>query len=129
MPLKTNLSGWVVVGDCLALTGARSLRPSQCSHMLSSWIRSVTWGSFFDHYLSFSLHISQLTHTCYYQLCQLWVVYHFLSYDAAATLIHAFVTSRLDYCCLNLVVLPLALVAHLDQVLCCAVRLIKLVPK
>src|SRR6218665_155681 len=49
--------------------------------------------------------------------------------DAAATLVHAFVTSRLDHCCSVLVGLPLTMTAHLDRVLRFAARLIGGVPK
>src|SRR6218665_3932448 len=49
---------------------------------------------------------------------------HALLCDAAATLVHAFVTSRLDHCCSVLVGLPLMLTAYLDRVLHSAVRLI-----
>src|SRR6218665_3109909 len=49
---------------------------------------------------------------------------HALLCDAAATLVHAFVTSRLDHCCSVLVGLPLTLTAYLDKVLHSAVRLI-----
>src|SRR6218665_2542531 len=46
-----------------------------------------------------------------------------------SALVHAFVTSRLDYCSSILVGLPLALNAHLDRVLRCAARLIGRIPK
>src|SRR6218665_1837129 len=49
--------------------------------------------------------------------------------DAAATLVHAFVTSRLDHCCSVLVGLPLTMTARLDRVLRFAARLIGGVPK
>ena len=45
-------------------------------------------------------------------------------HDAAATLVHAFVTSRLDHCYSVLVGLPLTLTACLDRVLRSAARLI-----
>ena len=70
------------------------------------------------------MHINQLTRGCYYQLRQLRVISRSLSQDAAATLVHAFVTSRLDFCCSILVGLPLALIARLDRVLRSAARLI-----
>ena len=81
-------------------------------------------GIILDQELSFSLHVNQLTRSCYYQLRQLRVVSRFLSHAAAATLIHAFVTSRLDHCCSILVGLPLVLTARLDRVLRSAARLI-----
>src|SRR6218665_3547754 len=54
-------------------------------------------GIILDQELNFSAHINQLTRSCYYQLRQLRTVSRSLSHDAAATLVHAFVTSRLDH--------------------------------
>src|SRR6218665_3314702 len=55
-------------------------------------------GIILDQELNFSAHINQLTRSCYYQLCQLCTVSRSLSHDAAATLVHAFVTSRQELC-------------------------------
>src|SRR6218665_2056964 len=55
-------------------------------------------GVILDQEPSFSLHINQLTSSCYYQLRQLRVVSRSLSCSAAAALVHAFVTSGLDHC-------------------------------
>lgn len=86
-------------------------------------------GVILDQELSFSLHINQLTRSCYYQLRQLRVVSRSLSCSAAAALVHAFVTSRLDHCSSILAGLPLAQTARLDRVLRCAARLIGRIPK
>jgi len=43
-------------------------------------------GIILDQELNFSVHINQLTHSCYYQLRQLRTVSRSLSHDAAATL-------------------------------------------
>jgi len=87
------------------------------------------FGVILDQELSFFLHINQLARSCYYQLRQLRIVSRSLSCSAAAALVHAFVTSRLDHCNSILLGLPLALTARLDQVLCCAARLIGRIPK
>src|SRR6218665_1939617 len=55
-------------------------------------------GVILDQELSISLHINQLTRSCYYQLRQLRVVSRSLSSRAAAAFVHAFVTSRLYHC-------------------------------
>ena len=52
-----------------------------------------------------------------------------LALCAAAALVHAFVTSRLDHCSSILAGLPLAQTAGLDRVLRCAARLIGRIPK
>ena len=72
--------------------------------------------------------MNHLVVECNYQLRQLWVVSRSLSCSAAAALVHAFMTGRLDNCSSILVGLPLALIARLDRVLRCAARLIGPLP-
>ena len=79
-------------------------------------------GIILDQELNFSAHINQLIRSCYYQLRQLRTVSRSLYHDAAATLVHAFVTNRLDHCCSVLVGLPLTMTARLDRVLRSAAR-------
>ena len=55
-------------------------------------------GVLFDRELTFSVNIKRLTGRCFYQLRQLRTVRRALSVEAARTLVHAFIMSRLDYC-------------------------------
>ena len=82
-----------------------------------------------DQELNFSKHINLVTRSCYYQLRQLRVVSRSLSHSATMTLVHAFVTSRIDYCSSVLVGLPLGLIGRLERVLRSAARLIGRIPK
>jgi len=50
------------------------------------------------------------------------VVSRSLSHDALVVLVHAFVTSRIDHCCLILVGLPLRVLGRLDRVIRSAAR-------
>src|SRR6218665_2706055 len=61
-----------------------------------------------DQQLTFAPHINRLYRDCYYQLRQLHVrvISRSLTSTATATLVHAFVTSRLDYCSTLYVGLP-----------------------
>jgi len=43
-------------------------------------------------------HVASVCATCFYWLCQLRRVRRSLDAESAATLVHAFVTSRMDYC-------------------------------
>jgi len=43
-------------------------------------------------------HVAALRQSCLFQLCQLWMVRSSPTLKAAKTLVHAFVSSRLDYC-------------------------------
>src|SRR6218665_56898 len=89
------------------LTDAWSLKPFLT---LSSVIMSVTLGSSLTKNLTFQRILINLPVAAflYYQLRQLRTVSRSPSHDAAATLVHASATSRLDHCCSVLVGLPRA---------------------
>ena len=55
-------------------------------------------GIVFDKGLTFSVHIFRLSAKCVYHLRQLRVDQGTLTDDAAKTLVHEFITSRMDYC-------------------------------
>src|SRR6218665_3539560 len=59
-----------------------------------------------DQQLTFAPYINRLCRDCCYQLRQLRVISRSLTSTATATLVHAFVTSRLDYCSTLYVGLP-----------------------
>lgn len=55
-------------------------------------------GVTFDSQLSFEQHSRLLSSSCFFQIRQLWSIRHCLSDTATEILVHAFVSSRLDYC-------------------------------
>ena len=63
---------------------------------ISNSVRNL--GVIFDSQLTFEQHSRQLSSSCFFQLRQLWSIRHTLSDSAAEILVHAFVSSRLDYC-------------------------------
>src|SRR6218665_235156 len=81
-------------------------------------------GIILDQELSFAEHISSLTRSCFYQLGQLRVVSRCLSSSSTATLVHAFILNRLDYCSSLCLGLPYVHLRPLDGVLRPAARLI-----
>ncbi len=52
----------------------------------------------FDQDLSFNSHIKQISRTAFVHLYNIAKIRHILSQKDAEKLVHAFVTSRLDYC-------------------------------
>src|SRR6218665_1471609 len=77
----------------------------------STWVRDL--GAMIDSELTFSHHINLIARQCY---CQLRVVSRSLTHQSRLTLVHAFVTSRIDCCCSLLAGLPLDTLARLDRV-------------
>jgi hypothetical protein len=82
-----------------------------------------------DQELTFAPHLHSLSRACYYQLRQLRTIARSLSPTATATLVHSFVTIRLDFCCSLYAGLPAARLSCLVRVLRSAARLIGRIPK
>ncbi|XP_029284776.1 uncharacterized protein LOC115006618, partial [Cottoperca gobio] len=62
----------------------------------STTVRNL--GVIFDQDLSFNSHIKQISRTAFFHLRNIAKIRHILSQNDAEKLVHAFVTSRLDYC-------------------------------
>src|SRR6218665_2358079 len=78
---------------------------------------------------TFAPHLHRLSRDCYYQLRQLRTVARSLTASAATTLVHAFITSRLDYCSTLYTGLPACRLSCLERVMRSAARLIGKVQK
>ena len=73
--------------------------------------------------LSLEKHVTNIIAACFYRLCQLRRVRR--SFDSeSATLVHAFVTSRIDYCNVTLVGDPKTMTDKLQRVLNAAARVV-----
>lgn len=67
-----------------------------CSIPVSGSVRNL--GVILDAELSFQKQAASVTSSCFYQISQLWQVRSCLDRTSTETLVHAFITSRLDYC-------------------------------
>ena len=74
-------------------------------------------------------HVSNVARTCYFELCCLASIRRFLTSTATATLISAFVLSRIDYCYSLLFVSTHDVTSHLQRIQNCAARVILHLPK
>ena len=79
-------------------------------------------GSWFDSQLSMSTHISKLCSSAFFDLHNISRIRKFLSPGETKSLVHAFVTSRVDYCNRLLYGLPAS------QLVCCAPRFSHITP-
>ena len=118
---KTQLI-WLGTRQQLAKIDLEALAQEFPQFTFSSSVRDL--GVTLDQELTFTRHINLLCRACYYQLRQLRVVFRSLTSNAALTLIHSFIVSRLDYCSALYVGLPAARVGCLVRVMRAAARLI-----
>jgi hypothetical protein len=81
-------------------------------------------GVLLDNKLTMKDHVDKICRSSFYQLRQLRTIRKSLPSDACQTLIHAFVTSRLDYCNSLLYGISSTLIKRLDSVFRCAARLV-----
>lgn len=88
----------------------------------SSTVRNL--GVIFDQDLSFKAHIKQACKTAYFHLRNIAKIRHLLSISDAEKLIHAFVSSRIDYCNSLLAGCPKTTIKGLQLVQNAAARLL-----
>lgn len=86
-------------------------------------------GSWFDSNMSMSIHIGKICSKAFHGLYKIRQIRKFLSPESTKTLVHAFVTSHLDYCNSLLFGVPKYQTERLQKVLNAAARLIFRIPK
>ena len=101
--------------SCSIIVGNNRISPSPCVRNLGSW---------FDSNLSMTDHINKACNAAFYYLHNLRRIMKYLSRDSLITLVHAFITSRLDCCNGLLLNLPKVQIAKLQRVQNAAARLI-----
>ena len=69
-----------------------------------------------DCHLTMNAHVSNIARTCYYELRRLASIRRFLTSTATATLVSAFVLSRIDYCNSLLFGSTLDVTSHLQRI-------------
>ena len=86
-------------------------------------------GTCFDSHMEMSVHISKTCSSAFYYLYNIRHIRKYLSKEHTEQLIHAFVTSRLDYCSGLLYGVPECQIKKLQRVMNASARLIYCVPK
>jgi len=81
-------------------------------------------GVHFSSDLSLDKHVSSVSAICFYHLRQLRHIQRSLDVDSASTLVHAFVTSPVDYCNAILAGAPKTTTDRLKRVLNAAARVV-----
>ena len=83
-------------------------------------------GVMFNNSLSMLPHVTAVCKSSFFHLRNIFKIRKFLSYNTCKTLIHAFVTARIDYCNSLLYGQPKCILKRLQSVLNSAARLIHL---
>ena len=86
-------------------------------------------GHAFDRYLTMNAHVSNIAQTCYFELRRLATFCRFLTGTATATLVSAFVLSRIEYCSSLLFCSTHDVTSHLQRIQNYAARVILRLPK
>ena len=81
-----------------------------------------------DCHLTMNAHVSNIARTCYFELRCLASIHRFLTSTATATLVSAFVLSRIDYCSSLLFGSTHDVASHLQQIQNYAARVILRLP-
>ena len=86
-------------------------------------------GLTFDCHLTMNAHVSNIARKCYFEMRRLASIRRFLTSTATATLVFAFVLSRIDYCSSLLVGSTHEVISHLQRIQNYAARVILHLPK
>lgn len=81
-------------------------------------------GAWFDDQLTMAVHITKICSAAFYHLHNIRRIRKHLSMDSAATLIHSFISSRIDYCNSLLYGVPKCHIDKLQRVQNAAARLV-----
>ena len=93
----------------------------------SSKVRDL--GVVFDQYLTFHDHISGIYRSTHFHLRNIGRIRNLLTFDATAQLIHALITTRLDFCNSIIYNLPNNKIERLQQIQNQAARMLKRIPR
>ena len=93
----------------------------------SSKVRNL--GVIFDQFLNFDYYISGACRSTHFHLRNIGRIWHLLSYDTCAQLIHALISIRLDYCNLLLHNLPKSSIEQLQKIQNQAARILTKTPR
>ena len=113
---------WLGSSQMLAKTNKIPLRVGGVDVFPLEAVRDL--GVVLDSKLTMKNHVDSVVRSCFYQLRQLRSIRRSLTLDAAHTLVHAFVHSRVDYCNTILVGVSDGVTRKLQSVLHAAARLV-----
>lgn len=129
LKFNDNKTEFIIIGtrQQLAKVDIPSLRLGSADITPLTSIRNL--GMWFDEHLSMSDHVSKTCSKAFRGLYNIRQIRKFLTTDTTKILIHAFVTSHLDYCNSLLFGIPTYQLERLQKVLNAAARVVYYIPK
>ncbi|CAM4727630.1 unnamed protein product [Leuciscus chuanchicus] len=124
LTLNCNKSEIIVIGPKSLLPSSQDFTLSVNGHTVTTYPQIRNLGFIFDPTLTFKPQFRHITKTAFFHLRNIARLRPTLSTSAAETLIHAFITSRLDYCNSLLYGLPSSVLQKLQYVQNSAARLL-----
>jgi hypothetical protein len=120
---------FLIIGSRQQLTKVtiNSINVGESMIMPISFVHNL--GTWFDNQMSMSVHIGKVCSKAFRGLYNIRQIRKFLTPDSTKTLIHAFVTSHLDYCNSLLYGIPQYQFNRLQRVLNAAARVVCVVPR
>src|SRR5260221_8128308 len=98
LKLNTDKTQFIWLGSRLQLRKVAHNDVQLGTHLVHVSPSVNDLGVTIDSQLTMSAHVSRICSLCFYHLRQIRTVRQSLTRDASKTLVHAFVSSRLDYC-------------------------------
>ena len=95
-----------------------------CDHNISSSSSVRDIGVIFDDKMSLENQITSICKSCFFHIKNIWKIRKCISLKACETLVHAFISSKLDFCNSLLYGMPRHLIQRLQQVQNAAARLV-----
>ena len=95
-----------------------------CGNIIVPCVSAVNLGVVFDDRMTGELQVSNIVRSSYFHLRNLSAIRKYLTVDSAQTVIHAFISSKLDYCNALLYGLPKYLVERLQRIQNSAARIV-----
>ena len=124
LKLNVDKTQFIWLGSPLQLEAVRNVQliVDGAPVTASDTVRDL--GVTLDSQLTMKKHVDNVVRSCFYQLRQLRSVRRSMPTDALRTLVHAFISSRVDYCNVLLYGLPNTIIRRVQAVLHAAARLI-----
>lgn len=129
LQLNSSKSEYLLIGTPHQLKSSPLTVLSFAGHSINPTTSATNLGVRFDPTLSFDLHIQHICKTSFFHLRNISKLRPFLSLPAAEKLVHAFVSSRLDYCNALLIGISGRNLQRLQSIQNCAARILMRVPK